>query len=807
MPHTVDLMPAAELASLPPPGCLGALATARGNLPLVALDVRAHVVGLAARIEVVQGFANPLAEPIEATYVFPLPDRAAVTRFRLRVGARLIEGVIQERAAARADYDAAVRAGQRAAIAEEDRPDVFTVRVGNLLPGEHAAVELELTGPLAVDDDEVTFRFPLVVAPRYIPGAPLEGESVGDGTALDTDAVPDASRISPPVLLPGQASPVRLALALELDPLGLPVGPLRSSLHAVVETAAGGRWRIALGAGERLDRDFVLRWTVGGAAVTSALAVSPDAEGDEATFALTVVPPPAHGVGRPRDLVFVLDRSGSMEGWKMVAARRAAARIIDGLTGRDRFAVLAFDDRIDEPAGLVGMVPATDRNRFRAVEFLATLASRGGTELAAPLARASRLLDDGEAGRDRVLVLCTDGQVGNEDQILASLGGELRGKRVFTLGIDQAVNAGFLKRLAAVGGGSCELLESEDRLDDAMERIHRRVAAPVATELSLRLDGAELVPGSVTPRRLPDLMAGSPLVIRGRLRRVGGAVRAVLSGQRRDGGNLSIEVDGKAATGADAAIWARGQLRELEDRHAIAPDDRLADEIVATSLRFQVLSRLTAFVAIDRSGAVTGGGAPHRLVQAVELPAGWASAPGAMPAAAPPARAMAAMPASYAMPMEAMLDEEAIDPMAAPKQASRSRGIMATLGGPRAPRAAAPLPPGGFAPRRRERAATPEPPLDLVAYRERLVAAVDEAAGADGGGRLALVGELELLAADLLTVDAPERVLEALAEVIRQLRAATDLPAGALDRLREIAGWLEAGPSTRPPGRRLAFWR
>ncbi len=241
----------------------GALDTAHGPLPLKALDVQATIDGLIARIDVAQTFVNTHAEPLEATYIFPLPDRAAVTRFRLEVAGRVVEGVLKERGAARRDYDQAIQAGHRAAITEEERPGVFTMRVGNLPPGEAATVRLSLTGPLPYADGEATFRFPLVVAPRYIPGVPLPGPPVGDGTVADTDAVPDASRITPPVLLPGFPNPVRLSLAVDVMPSALGPADFRSSLHAVAEEAEGSVRRIVLQPGERLDRDFILRFRLG----------------------------------------------------------------------------------------------------------------------------------------------------------------------------------------------------------------------------------------------------------------------------------------------------------------------------------------------------------------------------------------------------------------------------------------------------------------------------------------------------------------------------------------------------------------
>jgi Ca-activated chloride channel family protein len=359
----------------------GALETEKGLLPLLALEVQTRIDGLLARTTLIQRFVNSLGEPLEATYIFPLPDRAAVTHFRLEVAGRVVEGVLQERGEARRQYDQAIQSGRRAAVSEEERPGVFTLRVGNLMPGEEATVRLTLAGPLAFEEGEATFRFPLVVAPRYIPGTPLPCPSVGTGVALDTDAVPDASRISPPVLLPGFTQPVHLVLNVELDPGCLPIGDIRSSLRSVVLSSSGGICRIVVDPGARLDRDFILRFRVGEAAVRTALVFQPDAPGSkEGTFLLTLVPPAGQVRPRPRDVVFVLDRSGSMAGWKIVAARRALARMVDTLSEQDRFAVYAFDDRIETPApGELGLTAATDRQRFRAVEFLARIDSRGGT--------------------------------------------------------------------------------------------------------------------------------------------------------------------------------------------------------------------------------------------------------------------------------------------------------------------------------------------------------------------------------------------------------------------------------------------
>ncbi len=695
---TTDIEPLTTEHAAEPGAGLGALATSRGNLPLDAVDIRAAIAGTSASVELTQGFRNPFDVPLEATYIFPLPDRAAVTAMRMECAGHVVEAVLKERSRAREDYDRAIAEGRRAAIAEEDRPDVFTMRAGNIAPGERVTIRLILAQPLPHQDGEVTFRFPLVVAPRYIPGGPLGGAPAGSGVAADTDAVPDASRISPPVLLPGFPNPVRLAMSVDIDPAGLPLAGIRCSLHATSEEAAtDGHTIVRLRPGERLDRDFILRLAMADReAIATSLLLTPDPGEDSAqgTFTLTLLPPGGGDRPRPRDVALVLDRSGSMGGWKMVAARRAAARIVDTLTSADRFAVLCFDHIIEQSPD--GLAEATDRNRFRAIEQLARTDARGGTEMLEPLERAARLLTDAadpetihartadsRPGRDQVLVLVTDGQVGNEDQILHRIGPLLARIRVHVVGIDQAVNAGFLSRLAGAGRGRCELVESEDRLDEAAARIHRRIGAPLVTALALAADGLQIVPGTVTPSPLPDLFPGGPVTVAGRWRgRPGGTV--TVHGTAADGAPFESTV--LAATGgnqASTANWARAHLRDLEDRYAClaghgpAELARTEHQITDVSLRYGELCRFTAIVAVD-SRVVADAGAPHRVIQPVELPAGWDPAGLGVPAAAAaPAGAMRArrggmMPRSAAAGHRAAAQPSA-RPLRAPLQGPAAR--------------------------------------------------------------------------------------------------------------------------------------
>jgi Ca-activated chloride channel family protein len=277
----------------------GALKTVAGLLPLKALEIEARIVGLVAETTLRETFVNAFPEPLEAVYIFPLPPSAAVTQFTMTAQGRRVEGTLMERTAAHEAYREALRDGHRAALAEQDRQDVFTISVGNLPPGEAVTVDLRLASRLPCEDGEVTFRFPLVVAPRYIPGRPLPGERMGGGTAADTDATPDASRITPPVLLPGFPNPVRLSLRVDLDSGEFPISDLRASLHSVLEEQDGAGRRIRLQPGERLDRDFILRFRMGAEEIRTALQLSPDpAAPDEGTFLLTVVPPAGR---RPRN--------------------------------------------------------------------------------------------------------------------------------------------------------------------------------------------------------------------------------------------------------------------------------------------------------------------------------------------------------------------------------------------------------------------------------------------------------------------------------------------------------------------------
>ena len=613
---------------------LGAIDTERGCLPLTDLDVDVQIEGLLAHTRLHQRFANVFADPLEATYIFPLPPRAAVIGFRLTVNGRIVEGRIDERGKARQDYAAAIAAGKSAAIAEEERPNVFTLRVGNIPAHSTAEVELTMIAPLAVDSLEATYRFPLVVAPRYCPGQPYTGKQVGDGVAPDTSLVPDASRISPPVLLPGFKSPVRLGIRVAISSSALgprqnaaPAHSLGCSLPATEALDERGLLLVTLAPGQRLDRDFVLRWNIGAETATVAsLMIEPDADrpqglghggkavAGDGTFALVVVPPEQSTQPRvPSDVLFLIDRSGSMGGWKMVAARRAVARMIDTLKATDRVALAAFDNTVEHVSETLTLSSATDRHRWELLEWLAKVSSRGGTELSAALAAGLNVFDvqttqaksrqDNVPVREQIAVIVTDGQVGDEDRVLQRLAKKLGGVRLYVVGIDSAVNDGLLERMAQTSGGWAELVESEDRLDEVMDRIQSRIRSPLVSDIKLTGQGISILPDSIVPAKMPVLVPGLPIVVRGRYR---GTADGTVTVKGKDASGAvwktTATVTPATVTGL-GSLWARGQLRQLEDQYAVpngaTSSEPLERKIVAISTAFGVLCRFTALVAID----------------------------------------------------------------------------------------------------------------------------------------------------------------------------------------------------------------
>ena len=648
---------------------LGSLKAKEQPLPLESVQLRARVVDRVAEVTVEQKFGNPFTETIEAVYVFPLAGGSAVSRFEIQIGKRVVHGRIEERAEARRQYADALQQGKRAALLEQERDDVFTVQVGNVTPGDAITARLTYSERLPFfEDGRTELRLPLVVAPRYISGQELQREPAGHGVVPDTTTVPDASRITPPRLAPGFDPKVSLGIEVEL--FG-GFSELACSQHAVSTSSGPESARVSL-ARERepLDRDFVLRWRLAGAKVKSQLLV----HGEFAM--LSLLPPAREGfLGPARDVVFVVDRSGSMQGVKMASAARACVLLLRTLGPRDRFAVQAFDEVVEWMPD--GFLPADEGGVERGERWLRAIASRGGTELDLAMGEAlDRIRGRGEsAGRVPVVVLLTDGQVGDESGVLKRLQRELGEARVFTVGIDTAVNGGFLRRLAALGGGTSTLVEPGSRLEEALQAVGREIGTPLVTDLTI--EGGVVEPA---PSRLPDLFAGRASAAFFRFS--GGHVR--VTGRMADGRRFEQDVEPREAPlAAIDHLWARARIADLEDEFRASQSDAARRQIVELSIRHTVLTRLTAFVVVDDQ-VVNVERTRRTVVQPVEMPAEWQMGPMASGVGkwfnAPtgggpqPTRAMGRMPAVKAQAsvplrlMEQLTRRPAVDDPATPAE-------------------------------------------------------------------------------------------------------------------------------------------
>lgn len=602
------------------------LAGGAGSRAAPAVDTRidVRVSGLVARVTVMQRFENPDPEWAEGVYVFPLPAEAAVDRMQMRVGGRVIEGVVREREAARATYERARSAGRRTALVEQERPNIFRASVANIPPGGEVEMRIEYQHLLDYDDGEVALRVPLVVGPRFVPGvatphrAPAARRAAG--WAPDTDSVPDASRITPPVADPaaGPINPVRIAV--ELDP-GFAVASVDSASHDVAVHPTGGR-RLRIepaGAPVFADRDFLLRWrALPGAAPTTAVFSETVAGAD---YVLLMLVPPqqtaAAAVQVPRELIFVIDTSGSMHGASMEQARAALRMALQRLSPNDRFNVVRFSDHAS------ALFPAARwagaHEVAQALGWIAALEAEGGTQMAPALALA---LQDAEPGYLRQVVFLTDGAVGNENELLRLIRARLGESRLFTVGIGSAPNGHFMRKAAQWGRGEHLFIASGGEVAQRMGALLRKLETPALTDVAV--DWPPAAEAQVWPAQIPDLYAGEPLLVSARLSAL--PEHLTVRGAHA-GAGWSAQVALRAAA-IDAPgvsrLWARRRLEALMDRErSEGESDALRREIVEVAVAHRLLSRYTAMVAEDRTPARPDGMPLRTAAVPTNLPHGW----------------------------------------------------------------------------------------------------------------------------------------------------------------------------------------
>lgn len=591
------------------------------EFPLTHTRVYAQVSGNVARVEVTQLYRNPTDRRLEAIYAFPLPPNAAVTDMAFRIGTRVVTSEVKRREEAKRTYEEARKEGKTAALTEQERPNLFTQSVANIPPGETVAVLLRYVHEVPFDDGRYLFHFPTTIGPRYLPGTPTGRQ--GTGWSPDTDQVPDGSRVTPPVLPPGERPAADVDVMVRLVP-GAAFADLASKSHRVVSGLDGdGARLVALAEDDRRpDKDLVLSWRPA-APEPEAHALLQRERGDD--WLMLFVQPPASVEAaqvRPRELVFLLDKSGSMSGQPIETAKAVILRSLRALGPDDTFQIVAFD------GGAVAMterpVAPTPASLAAAETWLASLSGGGGTEMLAGVLAA--LSPPADPRRLRMVVFCTDGFIGNEEAIVRAVERSRGQARVFGFGIGSSVNRYLIEGVSRAGRGAAEFVGVREPPGEAVTRLFKRLDRPVLTDLVLRFEGGEV--RDLEPERLPDLFAGQPLVVVGR----SGPrpPRAVLLSGKLGGApwERRLPLAPRPAASAPEApvvgtLWARRRIDGLTDATPRGVDPRAAvEEVVQLGMRFKLVTAYTSFVAVERELLVDPGLPLQQMVVPSELPHG-----------------------------------------------------------------------------------------------------------------------------------------------------------------------------------------
>ena len=552
--------------------------------PLLGVTVRAAIAGDCAFSELEERFGNPHDRPLDVTHTFPLPPGAAVVAFEIVAGGRCVEGVCKRIERVRADFESARKRGKTAAKVESVRDDVHVVSLANVPPRTEVTVKLTVVERLRCEEGRFEYRFPTTISPKFVPGA--TGDPAGDSAG-------DSVGLSPPMRLAGGV-PFHFE-ALMPACLTEVSGSVEFSRTDMGESA-DGLVRLRPLAGLTCNGDLVLRMSSRGESI--GLRAFTDGE-----RTLVVVDPPARRkpeLEAPRIATFLIDRSGSMDGERLVAAKRAVAEAIATLGPQDRFEILAFNDGVE--AFSKGPQPATEPVIKEATTWLAALQAQGGTEALPALRHACRVPPP--AGTIRTVLLVTDGGVGNDGELLEFTRSLDPATRLYTIGIGESAFLSLVDRLARLGGGTSVFLKDSDDIRAEIARFESALAGPMAYGLG------EANSESIGVR---DLFAGRSAVffIEGPRARV-----RITSVDGRFAGECAVQV----APMPLGALWARERVLSLEDRIAGRPEDRevLEAKIVEIALKQSIQTRLTAFVAVDENSQVEGD--PIEVVQPVEVP-------------------------------------------------------------------------------------------------------------------------------------------------------------------------------------------
>lgn len=592
--------------------------------PTLSTDVEITVTGMIARTRVTQRFVNPTPDWVEGVYVFPLPEDSAVDALEMRVGDRVIKGRVEERARAKATYEKARSEGRKASLVEQERPNLFTTSIANLGPDERVEVILTYQEEIDYDAGRFGLRFPMVVGPRFVPGTREVAGFAGTGWGTNTDEVPDAKRITPPVAPPDAHVRNPVTLAVRLD-AGFALVDIESSSHPIrVRAQADDTYHVRLEAETvPANADFVLSWrpTVGDA--PGAALFREVWQGEH--YALLMVLPPEPGAEPDatslpprvsRETIIVIDTSGSMGGESIVQARRAVDHALGTLRAQDAFNVIRFDSTV-RPL-FPSARPASNEALAEARRFVDGLDANGGTNMLPAIEAALRPGQESRAVRQVIFV--TDGAVGNESALFAAIEQNLDRSRLYTVGIGSAPNAHFMSKAAEFGRGTFTYIGRPDEVAEKMSALFAKLKRPVLHDLALdwNLEGVE-----TWPARIPDIYAGEPVIIAARLPNPTASV--VLRGRRGpEAVRMALALEGGSNHPGVARLWARRKVAALMDSlHEGGDLDRVSAEVAGLGVRHQLVTRWSSLVAVDVTPTAPVGVEPDTRAVPSLLPRGW----------------------------------------------------------------------------------------------------------------------------------------------------------------------------------------
>jgi Ca-activated chloride channel homolog len=575
------------------------------QLPLKNTRVDIAVSGVIADVRVVQTYSNEGTRPINATYVFPASTRAAVYGMRMRIGDEVIVAKIKERERAKEEFETAKKEGKSASLLEQARPNVFTMSLANLMPHEIVEVELRYTELLVPTDGLYEVVYPTVVGPRY--ASPKEDG--GENKFVET-----------PYLREGEKPTSTFNIAARIA-AGVPIRELDCPSHAVASQWHGESVaELTLDGNDRFqgNRDFILHYRLAGETIDSGLILY---QGEDENFFLFMAQPPkrvaVEDIPR-REFVFVVDVSGSMEGFPLDTSKRLLEDLIGGLRKTDFFNVVLFAG--DSTALSESPLPANPENISRAIHLIEQQRGSGGTELLPAIQRAMSLPT--EANVSRSVVLVSDGYVSIEEGVFKHIRQNLGEANVFAFGIGSSVNRYLIEGVAKAGLGEPFVVEDPVHAADVASKFREYIQTPVLTDIQISADGFETY--DLYPSSYPDLLAQRPIVMFGKWRGTP-AGRIELTGRTGRGDfTTAVDVSQVSADEGNRALrylWARTRIAELSDHGFGEVTGDAVKEITALGLKYNLLTRYTSFIAVREKIVNPNGGAAD-VNQPLPLPVG-----------------------------------------------------------------------------------------------------------------------------------------------------------------------------------------